>query len=83
MLARLADAGLVKGKIVGVDATTLDANAALRSIVRRDNGETYHDFLMKLAQPRVSTRRRVRIWRGPIANGRRKARLSKSGRLWA
>jgi len=35
MLQRLADAGLVKGKTVGIDATTLEANAALRSIVRR------------------------------------------------
>jgi transposase len=50
MLQRLADAGLVKGKTVGIDATTLEANAALRSIVRRDTGESYQDFLRKLAQ---------------------------------
>src|SRR5262245_34005241 len=50
MLQRLADAGLVKGKTVGVDATTLEANAALRSIVRRDTGESYQDFLTKLAR---------------------------------
>src|SRR5687767_3137018 len=50
MLQRLADAGLVKGKTVGIDATTLEANAALRSIVRRDTGERYQDFLTKLAQ---------------------------------
>ena len=50
MLQRLADTGLVKGKTVGIDATTLEANAALRSIVRRDTGESYHDFLTKLAQ---------------------------------
>ena len=50
MLQRLADAGLVKGKTVGIDATTLEANAALRSIVRRDTDESYHDFLAKLAQ---------------------------------
>ena len=50
MLQRLADAGLVKGKTVGIDATTLEANAALRSIVRRDTGENYQDFLTKLAQ---------------------------------
>jgi transposase len=49
MLQRLADAGLVKGQTVGIDATTLEANAALRSIVRRDTGESYHDFLTKLA----------------------------------
>jgi transposase len=50
MLQRLANAGLVKGKTVGIDATTLEANAALRSIVRRDTGESYHDFLTKLAR---------------------------------
>jgi transposase len=50
MLQRLADAGLLKGKTVGIDATTLEANAALRSIVRRDTGERYQDFLTKLAR---------------------------------
>jgi transposase len=50
MLQRLADAGLVKGKTVGIDATTLEANAALRSIVRRDSGESYREFLTRLAQ---------------------------------
>lgn len=50
MLQRLADADLVKGKTVGIDATTLEANAALRSIVRRDTGESYRDFLTQLAQ---------------------------------
>src|SRR5436309_5533280 len=50
MLQRLADAGLVRGKTVGIDATTLEANAALRSILRRDTSESYHDFLTKLAQ---------------------------------
>jgi transposase len=50
MLQRLADAGLVKGKTIGIDATTLEANAALRSIARRETGESYQDFLTKLAQ---------------------------------
>jgi transposase len=50
ILQRLADAGLVKGKTIGIDATTLEANAALRSIVRRDTGATYQEFLMQLAQ---------------------------------
>ena len=39
VLQRLADAPLVKGRTLGIDATTLEANAALRSIVRRDTGE--------------------------------------------
>jgi transposase len=50
ILQRLADAGLVKGKTIGIDATTLEANAALRSIVRRDTGATYQAFLTHLAQ---------------------------------
>jgi transposase len=50
MLQRLADADLVKGKTVGIDVTTLEANAALRSIVRRDTGESYQDFLTKLSE---------------------------------
>src|SRR5215813_5879253 len=40
ILELLADSGLVKGKRIGIDATTLEANAALRSIVRRDDGQS-------------------------------------------
>ncbi len=50
VLERLAECGLVKGKTIGIDATTLEANAALRSIVRRDTGEGYQEFLTQLAQ---------------------------------
>jgi len=46
----LANHGLVDGKTIGVDATTLEANAAMRSIVRRDTGESYSEFLTRLAQ---------------------------------
>ena len=46
----LAGRGLLKGKKVGIDATTLEANAAMRSIVRRDTGEKYEKFLQRLAQ---------------------------------
>ena len=46
----LAEQKLVKGNIIGVDATTLEANAALRSIVRRDSGEQYNEFLTRLAR---------------------------------
>ncbi len=47
---RLVDVGLLKGKTVAIDATTLEANAAMRSIVRRDTEETYQEFLTRLAQ---------------------------------
>ena len=47
---RLGQAGLLKGKTIAIDATTLEANAAMRSIVRRDTGETYQEFLKRLAK---------------------------------
>src|SRR6476619_5223185 len=50
VLGVIADRGLLKGKTVGVDATTLEANAAMRSIVRRDTGAGYDEFLTELAQ---------------------------------
>ena len=50
VLKVLALEGLLKGKSVAVDTTTLEANAALRSIVRRDTGEDYDDYLKGLAQ---------------------------------
>jgi transposase len=49
ILQVLATADLIKGKTIGIDATTLEANAALRTIVRRDSGETYQEFLTRLA----------------------------------
>jgi transposase len=50
VLGLLADRGLLQGKRVGIDATTLEANAAMRSIVRRDTGESYEEFLTGLAK---------------------------------
>lgn len=50
VLALLADRGLLQGKRIGVDATTLEANAAMKSIVRRDTGESYNEFLTGLAR---------------------------------
>jgi transposase len=50
VLTRLGEAGFVKGTTIAIDATTLEANAALRHIVRRDTGESYQDFLTQLAK---------------------------------
>ena len=47
---RLVEAGRLKGKTIAIDATTLAANAAMRSIVRRDTGESYQAFLAGLAK---------------------------------
>ncbi|KAA3611884.1 MAG: DDE transposase [Planctomycetota bacterium] len=65
VLERLADHGLVKGETVSVDATTLEADAAMRSIQRRDDGRSYREYLDHLAQasgvetPRHADRKRV------------------------
>src|SRR5271169_3176598 len=50
VLGLLADRGLLKGKRIAIDATTLEANAAMGSIVRRDTGESYEEFLRGLAK---------------------------------
>jgi transposase len=50
LLEIVAEHGLLRGHTIGIDATTLEANAALRSIVRRDTGEQYEEFLRRLAQ---------------------------------
>jgi transposase len=50
VLALAAEHGLVKGERIGVDGSTMEANAALRTIVRRENGETYRQMLTRMAQ---------------------------------
>jgi hypothetical protein len=50
VLERLAEHGLIKGERIGVDASTMEANAALRTIVRRDSGEGYREMLTRMAK---------------------------------
>ena len=50
VLQRLAEHGLVKGERIGVDASTMEANAALRAIVRRDTGEGHREMLTRMAK---------------------------------
>lgn len=50
VLGVLAERVLLRGRTVGIDATTLEANAALRSIVRREDGRAYQDFRTSLAK---------------------------------
>jgi len=50
VLKILVEEGLLCGQTVSIDATTLEANAALKSIVRRDNGQSYDEYLKELAQ---------------------------------
>ena len=78
VLGLLSDAGLVKGKRIGIDATTLEANAALRSIVRRDTRESYEEFLKGLArQSGVETPTRE-----DLARVDRKRKKKGSNREW-
>ena len=74
MGAAMSEQGMLKGNTIGVDATTLEANAALRSIVRRDTGEQYNEFLKRLAKEsgiETPTREQLRGW---IESARRRAR---------
>ena len=50
VLKLVAERGLVKGERIGVDGSTMEANAALRTIVRRDSGETYREMLTRMAK---------------------------------
>jgi len=95
ILGRLADRGLVNGKRMGIDATTLEANAAMRSIVRRDSGASYEEFLRGLAKAsgmetptreelaRLDRKRKKRMsnqeWRSP-ADGDARITKMKDGR---
>jgi transposase len=95
ILGLLADRGLVKGKRIGIDATTLEANAAMRSIVRRDSGASYEEFLLGLAKAsglktptredlaRLDRKRKKRMsnreWRSPADGDARITRM-KDGR---
>ncbi len=74
VLGVLADRGLLKGQRIAIDATALEANAAMRSIVRRDTGESYEEFLRGLAKAsgivtptreelaRLDRKRKKRTW---------------------
>ena len=75
VLARIAEAGLIKGERIGVDASTMEANAALRSIVRRDSGEGYREMLERLvAQSGIETPTAEDLVR--LDRGRRGKKLS-------
>ena len=48
ILAAAQRQGLLTGKTIGVDATDLEANASLKSIVRKDNGDDWREYLRQL-----------------------------------
>jgi hypothetical protein len=65
----------VRGKTIGIDVTTLEANAALRSIARRDTGEAYQEFLRKLAHASGIETPPAPIWPGSIGSDQRRAAI--------
>jgi transposase len=50
VLGILSAEGLIAGATIAIDATTLEANAAMKSIVRREDGQSYNDYLKDLAR---------------------------------
>src|SRR5208283_741848 len=50
VLKLVAERGLARGERIGIDGSTMEANAALRTIVRRDNGESYREMLARMAR---------------------------------
>ncbi len=95
VLGVLTDRGLLQGQRIAIDATTLEANAAMRSIVRRDTGASYEEFLRGLAKAsgiatptredlaRLDRKRKKRTsnkeWRSPADEDARIAKM-KDGR---
>ena len=78
VLERIGASGLLRGKTIGIDATTLEANAALRNIVRRDSEQGYEEFLMELAKASgIETPRRE-----DLAKLDRKRTGKGSNRVW-
>ena len=65
---RLVEAGRLTGKTIAIDATTLEANAAMRSIVRRDTGESSQAFLAGLATASGIETPSARLWRDWIGS---------------
>jgi len=79
VLALLAERGLLKGQRMGIDATTLEANAAIRSIVRRDTGESYEEFLRGLAKSSGIETPTGKTWRGWTGSARSGPRTKSGG----
>jgi transposase len=78
VLKLIAERGLVKGERIAVDGSTMEANAALRTILRRDNGETYRAMLTRSRKAALK-RRAPRIWRGSTANAKARSYPTRTG----
>jgi len=76
ILLALQQAGLIQGKTIGVDATTLEANAAMRSIVRRDTGQSYRITWSNWPGMRGSRIPHGRIWPSWTSTAKAKGRMN-------
>ncbi len=74
VLKLVAERGLVKGERIGVDGSTMEANAALRTIVRRDNGESYREMLTRMAKESGVETPTITTLFGSTASARARAR---------
>jgi transposase len=75
VLEWVAETGLLKGKTIGIDATTLEANAAMRSIVRRDTGEATRSFCDDWPRNRGSPLPHGSSWQSWIASVPKRDRM--------
>jgi hypothetical protein len=76
VLRGVAESGLLKGQMIDIDATTLEANGALRSLVRRETGQGYQEFLLSgWRGSRGSPRRPGKICGGWIGCGQARDRM--------
>src|SRR4029077_5827440 len=80
VLALVAERGLVKGERIGVDGSTMEANAALRTIVRRERAEPIERCRRGWPKRVGSRRRRSTIWSDWIASGRARSFRTRIGR---
>ena len=88
VLSLLEAARLVKGKTIAVDATTLEANAAMRSIVRRDTGEAWDAYIRRLAEEEgiekpadEDAKRLDRKWKKRVSNREWVSKTDPSARI--
>ena len=80
VLKLVAERGLVNGERLGVDGSTMEANAALRTIVRRDNGESYREMLARMAQESGVETPTAEDWRASTASAKARRCRTPTGR---
>ena len=87
----LTKEGLIKGQSIAIDATMLEANASMKHIERRDNGQSYDEYLRVLAKAagmenptkaelaRMDRKRKKKVsnedWKSPVDGDARVARM--------